>query len=175
VRRRAQLANLRPDLTFAGLRGNIGTRLDKAAGFGAIVVAHAALVRLDRVDAVAEVLEPDLMLPQVAQGALAVECRSGDDATLERLAAIEHRDSRVAVDAERAFLAELGGGCDLPVGAYATVDGEVITLEALIASLDGHLVVRDVETGSDPHRIGVALAGRLLDGAGTRSLFLAPG
>src|SRR5207244_454712 len=120
VRRRAQLAGLRPDLTFASLRGNIDTRLAKADAFGAIVMAAAALERLGRRPAVAEVLDPSVLLPQVAQGALAVECREDDGETRAALAAIEHEPSRRAVDAERAFLAELGGGCDLPVGAYAT-------------------------------------------------------
>ena len=120
VRRRAQLADLRPDLTFDGLRGNIPTRLAKADGYDAIVVAAVALERLELSDRIADVLPTSVMVPQVAQGALAVECRSDDDATREALAEIEDRDSRRAVDAERAFLAELGGDCDLPAGAYAT-------------------------------------------------------
>src|SRR5439155_21368206 len=118
VRRRAQLACARPDLTFAELRGNIDTRLEKAANHHAIVVAAAALRRLGRDGRIAQVLAVDIVLPQVAQGALAVECREDDAATIELLATIEHRTPRRAVDAERSFLAALGGGCDLPVGGY---------------------------------------------------------
>ena len=143
VRRRAQLASLRPDLTFAGLRGNMATRLAKAEGFDAIVVAAVALERLGGGDRIAEVLSPSVLLPQVGQGALAVECRADDDAMRSRLAAIEHAPSRRAVDAERSFLAELGGDCDLPAGAYATVaDDGPITVDGLLASLDGHVVLR---------------------------------
>ena len=122
VRRRAQLASLRPDLTFAGLRGNMATRLEKASQFDAIVVAAIALERLGWADRIAEVLAPSVLLPQVAQGALAVECRADDDATRSLLATIEHAPSRLAVDAERGFLAELGGDCDLPAGAHAVVE-----------------------------------------------------
>ncbi|MDQ1445163.1 MAG: hydroxymethylbilane synthase, partial [Acidimicrobiaceae bacterium] len=116
VRRRAQLAGLRPDLVFTDLRGNIDTRLEKASDYDAVVMAAAALRRLDRWDRVDEVLDPSVLLPQVAQGALAVECRADDTETIEMLAAIDHAPTRLAVTAERAFLAELGGGCDLPVG-----------------------------------------------------------
>lgn len=172
VRRRAQLVAARADLTFTGLRGNIDTRLAKAKDYGAIVMACAALHRLDRSDVIAEVLDPSVMLPQVGQGALAMECRADDQGTRERLAAIEHRPSRLAVDAERAFLSELGGGCDLPVGAYATVDGSTIELEALIASLDGHVVMRARAAGGSPRALGTQLATDLLDGSGARELLL---
>ena len=167
VRRRSQLANLRPDLSFAPLRGNIGTRLAKARDFGAIVMAAAALERLGQLDQVAEFLDPSLVLPQVAQGALAVECRADDDETRRLLEAIEHRPSRTAVDAERAFLAELGGGCDLPVGALASVQaGGRIDLTGLLASLDGHVVLRLQGTGPDPVALGRSVAQRLLNEAG---------
>ena len=167
VRRRAQLAAYRPDLTFAGLRGNIETRLEKAAGFAAIVVAAAALQRLGREDAIAEVLEPSVLLPQVAQGALAVECRADAAETIELLRRIEHAPSRRAVDAERAYLAELGGGCDLPVGALAraTADGE-LELTALLSTLDGRVVLRATQSGDDPEALGRRVARELLDRSG---------
>ena len=174
VRRRAQLANLRPDLSFTGLRGNIDTRLAKAKEFDAIVMAAAALHRLEKDDEIAEVLEPDVLVPQVAQGALAIECRDDDDAVLAALQAIEHAPSRRAVDAERAFLARLGGGCDLPVGAFAEVDGDTITLRGLIASYDGRIVLRERVTGTDPSALGEELATALLDGAGARALLVGP-
>lgn len=173
VRRRAQLAWRRPDLTFTGLRGNIATRLAKAPDFGAIVMAAAALERLGLADRAAEVLEPSVMLPQVGQGALAIEARAGDQPVLAALAAIEHGPSRVAVDAERGFLAELGGDCDLPAGAHATLaaDGS-LSLEGLLASLDGHVVLRETVSGtaSDAAALGHSLARSLLDDHGGAAL-----
>jgi hydroxymethylbilane synthase len=170
VRRRAQLASLRPDLTFTGLRGNIATRLAKADQFAAIVMAAAALERLGLTDHVAEVLDPAIMLPQVAQGALAVEARADDAETLAVLGGIEHRLSRMAIDAERAFLAELGGDCDLPAGAYAVAEGGGVRVEALLASLDGHVVLRETVAGSDPPAAGREVARRLLDTHGGSAL-----
>jgi hydroxymethylbilane synthase len=194
VRRRAQLAALRPDLGFAELRGNMQTRLDKASGFDAIVVAAAALDRLELSDRIAERLSFADMLPQVAQGALAVECRADDDATRALLIAIDDADAHLAVTAERAFLAQLGGGCSLPVGAHARVaesadgverlgrsasdeaplavptrgDGDAsartIAIEGLIASDDGRRINRTVEVGADPEQTGRTLAAHLLLG-----------
>ncbi|MEY2565680.1 MAG: hydroxymethylbilane synthase [Actinomycetota bacterium] len=171
VRRRAQLAAYRPDLTFAGLRGNIDTRLAKSGEFAAIVMAAAALTRLGKSDRASDVLEPDVMLPQVAQGALAVECRADDEDTQARLAAIEHGPSRAAVDAERAFLAELGGGCDLPVGALAVAEGAGrLTLTGLLATLDGRIVLRHTATDRDGPALGRAVARHLLHDAGGAAL-----
>jgi hydroxymethylbilane synthase len=134
VRRRAQLATLRPDLRFAELRGNIETRLEKVLGnepeFDAIVVAVAALQRLERTDAIAEVMSIEAMLPQIGQAALGIECRADDAATLALLAAIDHEPSHRCVDAERAFLASVGGGCDLPVAAHAVIEDGRVVLDA---------------------------------------------
>jgi hydroxymethylbilane synthase len=171
VRRRAQLAWARPDLTFAGLRGNIATRLSKAKSYDAVVVALAALRRLGRTDHVAEALDASVMLPQVGQGALAVECRSDDQSTLAALAGLDHAASRRAVDAERAFLAELGGGCDLPVGAQArSIGDDTLELSGMVSSLDGRVMLRQAMTGSDPGALGRALARHLLDDCGGRAL-----
>ena len=171
VRRRAQLAWLRPDLTFAGLRGTMDTRLSKAGDFAAIVVAAAALDRLGRRSELTEVLSCSVLVPQVGQGALAVECRSDDDDTRAALSAIEHGPSRRAVDAERAWLAEVGGGCDLPVGAHATVEGDgSIRLTAMIGTPDGRVVIRDTDEGEDPVELGRRLARHPLDDAGGSSL-----
>lgn len=164
VRRAAQLAHLRPDLVFTELRGNIQTRLAKVPAGGAIVMAVAALERLDLADRIAETLEPEVMLPQVAQGALAVECRADDRSTAALLAGIEDPAARRAVDAERAFLAELGGGCDLPVGAFATgMPAGALALTGLIADANGRRVVRDRARGSDPVALGRAVARSLLE------------
>jgi hydroxymethylbilane synthase len=170
VRRRAQLAAIRPDLTFGELRGNIETRLAKVDGFDAIVVAVAALDRLGLADRISAALDPALLLPQVGQGALAVECRADDAATRAVLAAIEHRASRLAVDAERAFLAGIGGGCELPVAAHATVGDEGIDLRAMLATFDGRRVLRASRTGDDPAALGHALADHLLHTAGGAEL-----
>jgi hydroxymethylbilane synthase len=174
ARRQAQLAAHRPDLTFVGLRGNMDTRLRAAEEHGAVVVAKAALDRLGRAEEIAEVLEPMIVLPQAGQGTLAVECRADDGATRELLALIDHRPSRRTLEAERGFLAELGGDCDLPAGAYATVDGSGVRVEGVVAALDGSTVLRHVVTGEDPEAAGRAVARHLLDEAGGRAL-LEPG
>jgi hydroxymethylbilane synthase len=172
VRRRAQLASARPDLGFGNLRGNIETRLRKLhdEGFDAIVVAFAALERLGLAREATEVLDPGVMLPQVAQGALAVECRADDASVRERLARIDDAVAHRAVRAERAFLAELGGSCNLPCGALASVAGRRVEIEALLASLDGHVVLRTRVEADDPVEAGLAAARDLLDGKGGRAL-----
>jgi hydroxymethylbilane synthase len=174
VRRRAQLAALRPDLQFTGLRGNLDTRLarvhDRDDPVDAIVVAAAALERLGRSGEAAEVLEPEVLLPQVAQGALAVECRADDEQTRAIVTRIDDVEAHRCVRAERAFLAELGGGCDLPVGALARLAGDELMLTVLLASLDGVRVVRAHARGTDPETTGRAAASALLDDAGGRAL-----
>jgi hydroxymethylbilane synthase len=164
VRRRVQLASLRPDLVFEGLRGNMQTRLEKAAGFDAIVVAAVALERLGLADHLAEVLPVDVLLPQVGQGALAVECRTGDEEVAAELARIEDPVSRRCVDAERAFLAELGGDCDLPAGAHATTgSGDLVTVDGLLA-VEGH-IRRTRLSGDDGVAVGAAVARALRGGS----------
>ena len=171
VRRKAQLAWMRSDLAFNELRGNIATRLDKAAAFDAIVMAAAALQRLGLEPDVVDVLEPDVFVPQVGQGAIAVECRADDRAVLETLLAMEHGPSRRAVDAERAFLAELGGDCSLPAGAHADeAPGGGLELTGLVASLDGRELIRDTRRGRDPETLGRSVARHLLDECGGRKL-----
>lgn len=132
VRRRAQLAALRPDLSFVELRGNIHTRLSKLPDDGALVMAVAALDVLGLRDRVAEAMQITSMVPAVGQGCVAVECRSDDHATIAALTSIDHESTRHAVEIERAFLAELGSGCSLPVGAHVT-NG---VLHAFLASDD---------------------------------------
>jgi hydroxymethylbilane synthase len=169
VRRRAQLAARRPDLGFGELRGNIPTRLEKADGFDAVVLAAAALDRLGLADRIAERVDPSVVLPQVAQGALAAECRADDDATRELLAGIDDAGVRAAVTAERSYLAELGGGCNLPCGALAQTGGDgSLRLEALLGSLDGRISLRARVEGHDPVAVGVEAARRLVDEEGGR-------
>jgi hydroxymethylbilane synthase len=178
ARRRVQLANLRSDLRFAGLRGNLATRLATVGvgGVDAVVVAQSALDRLDWSppdDLDVEVLDTDVMIPQVGQGALAMECRIDDAPTRASLAAIH--DGRVGppVVAERAFLAELGGGCTLPVGAHAHWVGggsSELRLTGVMASADGVVVIRHSGEGPRPEDLGRAVARYLLDEAGGRGL-----
>lgn len=182
VRRRAQLANLRPDITFGELRGNIDTRLAKAAEFDAIVVAAAALYRMDRADTIAEVLDESVMVPQVAQGAIAVECRADDDATRGALATIDSPYDHTAVRIERAFLAALAAraneagaasGCDLPCGAHAARTSGGVRVHALLASPDGRVVLRVAHEAPDtatPEAVGSDAAKALLDDAGATML-----
>ncbi|NLD75421.1 MAG: hydroxymethylbilane synthase [Acidimicrobiales bacterium] len=171
-RRRAQLSALRPDLSFTELRGNMATRLSKVPSGGAIVVAAVALERLGLTDHLSEVLDVDQMVPQVGQGALAVECRADDAATFDLLQAVEDGRSRRRVDAERAFLAELGGDCDLPAGAHATLDaGEdagVLRLDAFLAESGepGAGSARHSAAGDDPESVGIAAARHLREALG---------
>lgn len=160
-RRRVQLLALRPDLEIVDVRGNIGTRLSRVdeGRFDALVVAVAALDRLGLRSRLTTVFGPDQMLPQVGQGALAVECRTNDLRTRGRLAAIDHSPSHELLDAERAFLAAIGGDCELPAGAFACRDGDGISLEAMLAVDD---VPRRVRVrGSDPAELGRRAAAEL--------------
>jgi hydroxymethylbilane synthase len=171
VRRRAQLASVRPDLTFSELRGNMATRLERSRHEGAGVVAVAALVRLGLESEIAEILEPGTVLPQVGQGALAVECREDDTEVREMLGLIDDPVAHRAVAAERAFLAALGSGCSLPVGAlgrpsgfggWSTETGDELGLEGMVASRDGRIVLRRTARGTDPTELGARLAEDLL-------------
>jgi hydroxymethylbilane synthase len=145
VRRRAQLAVVRPDLRFTELRGNIATRLGRIPEDGSIVMAIAALEVLGLTDRVAERLDPARFVPAVGQGCVAVEARAGDEATIELLAALDDPATREAVTVERAFLAELGAGCALPVGAHAA-EGR---LRTFLASTDQHGRHVDLIVASD--------------------------
>jgi hydroxymethylbilane synthase len=171
VRRRAQLAALRPDLAFAELRGNVGTRVERANDVDAVVIAAAALERLALADRATDILSIDVMLPMVGQGALAVECRADDASTIEQLAAIDDTRAHRALDAERSFLAELGGGCTMPCGGYAVETAEDgLWFEALLAAGDGSRVLRTTRTGADGPATGRAAARHLLDDLGGTEL-----
>lgn len=146
VRRRAQLHRARPDLEFVELRGNIATRLDKVPDGGSIVMAVAALEVLGITDRIAQVLDPVEFVPAVGQGCVAVECRSGDDELGSVLRDIDHEATRRAVTVERAYLAELGSGCSLPIGAH--VDGW--QLHTFLAGDTGVVVSETLELTGDP-------------------------
>jgi hydroxymethylbilane synthase len=171
LRRRAQLRALRPDLEVLDLRGNLNTRLAKldAGEYDAILLAAAGVRRLGWEERISGVLEPDAWLPAVGQGALAVVARSEDRATLARVRALHHPDTADATAAERAFLSALEGGCQIPIGALATVSGDAVTLQGLVADLEGAPLLRGERSGArDAAReVGTRLAEELLErGAG---------
>ena len=170
LRRSAQLKAIRPDLQIEMVRGNVETRLRKASeGLDAVVLAYAGLRRLG-LDAHATYVFPaEEMLPAVAQGALALEARADDAATMKRLAALEHPETRVRVEAERGFLGRLEGGCQVPIAGHAVVEAGRVRMRALVASLDGKQVIRGERSAPLPEAraMGVALAEELLSkGAG---------
>jgi len=170
LRRAAQLKALRPDLQIEMVRGNVETRLRKASeGLDAVVLAYAGLRRLGLAEHATQVFSPEEMLPAVAQGALALEARADDRATLARLAPLDDADTRCRVEAERGLLRRLEGGCQVPIAAHATVQGGRVSLRALVASLDGARIVRGERSGStaDARALGEALGEELLGkGAG---------
>lgn len=168
-RRGAQLLAYRPDLSLKSIRGNVDTRLRKVSTdeYDAILLAAAGVTRLGLQEQISQYLPYKIMLPAPGQGALAVQCRTGDDGTLNILRVLEHRPTRQAVTAERAFLAALGGGCALPVGALATVKQNEIKLRGVIASPDGAKIQRFSGTHTDPIQVGNYLAQQALaQGAG---------
>ena len=181
LRRASQIRAVRSDLVLQDVRGNVDTRLRKLAEgqYDALVLASAGLDRLSFTDAtidgprpfeavdarfVSLPIPPDQMLPSVAQGILAIECRAGDDVTIGLLAALDHAPSRAAALAERAFLGRLEGGCQVPIAAIASLDGDTLPLRGLVGSLDGATLITGALTGdlADPAAIGTALAEDLL-------------
>ena len=162
LRRAAQILSLRPDIKTQSLRGNVDTRLRKALDgqHDAIILAGAGLTRLGLENHVTEWLSLDVMLPAPGQGALAIQCRADDQTTLSLLAALEDESTRKAVTAERAFLQGLGGGCAVPVAAYAVVSNQssVISLTGLVISEDGRKAVKVTGQGTDTLQLGDELA-----------------
>ncbi len=169
ARRRAQLANARPDLRFADLRGNMESRVSRAGdgSADAVVVAVAAFDRLGWRDRLSEVLAPTVCLPQVGQGALALECREDDAACRAALAAVDDHQAHRTLLAERSFLAALGASCSAPVGAWAeVVGGGSLRLHAMVASGDGRVLVRAALTGDDAEALGREVARHLMEDCG---------
>jgi hydroxymethylbilane synthase len=164
LRRAAQLLHKRPDLSIKSIRGNIDTRLEKlkSGEFDAIILAAAGLQRMGwSKDVVTQFLDTDLCLPAVGQGSLAIECRSEDNEVKELLASLNDPDTFLTVQAERAFLDTLEGGCQVPIAAYATLNNNEVTLTGLVADPSGETVLKEMKTGKDPHAVGVELAQEL--------------
>ena len=166
-RRTAQIKARRPDIEMTPIRGNVGTRLEKAAGpdYDGVVLAAAGLARLGRLDEVAEYLPVDVCTPDVGQGALAVETREDDREVVEMLARIDHGPTSVALRAERAFLAALRGGCTVPVAAYARVEGGRLRIISMAAVPDGSRIYRKEGKwpAARPEDAGLRMADALLE------------
>jgi len=166
-RRSIQLRVLRPDLVPVDIRGNVDTRIRKVdeGEVDAVVLAVAGLERLGLLGRATELFDHDGMLPAVGQGALAVEARADDAELLDLLSAIDHQQTRLACEAERAFLRRLGGGCLLPFGALAVVEGEAVRMSGFISDMAGERVFRGEVSGpsKDAESVGVRLAEALLE------------
>lgn len=174
LRRRAQLLAARPDLNIRDLRGNVDTRLRKLDEglYDAIILAAAGLERLGHADRIKSLIPASVCLPAVGQGALAIECRAGDKETRAMLDFLNDLPTRQATSAERAFLGLVEGGCQVPIGVHADVEGDKIRVEAIIAALDGSTVLRDTITGSagDAVSLGQELGRKMLANGGQEIL-----
>ncbi|WP_290434996.1 hydroxymethylbilane synthase [Aeromonas caviae] len=166
LRRQCQLRAARPDLVIRDLRGNVNTRLAKldAGEYDAIILAAAGLKRLEMAHRIAAFIEPEQSLPANGQGAVGIECRLDDHELHALLAPLEHPETRIRVLTERAMNRALQGGCQVPIGAYALVEGEEVWLRGLVGSPDGSRVIRDEIRGplAEGEALGHTLAQRLL-------------
>lgn len=173
LRRQAQLRHLRPDLDLRDLRGNVDTRLRKVESgeYAAVVVSKAGLDRLGLSQRISEVLSPEVCMPAVGQGAIAVECRLKDSEAGDLLARLDHAETRVAILAERALLSALHGGCQVPMGAWARIERGELLLEACVCSVDGAQCVkqRAAAPPDQASQLGEHMA-RLLIDAGAQSI-----
>lgn len=166
LRRQCQLKALRPDLTVRDLRGNVNTRLAKLDNgeYAAIILAAAGLIRLGFEQRIAALMSVDTSLPANGQGAVGIECRSEDKEVQQLLSALEHNDTRICVLAERAMNRKLQGGCQVPIGAFAVIEGGTLWLRGLVGALDGSEIIRHQLRGpvAEAEQLGVALAEHLL-------------
>jgi len=172
LRREAQLKAVRPDLVVHPLRGNVDTRLRKleAGEYDAIILAAAGLRRLGRTELVRQIIPVEVMCPAAGQGALATEIRAGDDAVREALLFLDDQASRAETECERALLKKLGGGCQVPIGASATLQDGTLHLQAIVANPDGTMLLRESATGSDPWELGEEVGDNLLRRGGDKIL-----
>ena len=166
LRRQCQLSALRPDIKIKSLRGNVNTRLGKLdeGEFDAIILAAAGLLRLDMASRIRSFIDESVCLPACGQGAVGIECRSGDDTMKALLAPLNHEETALTVGAERAFNRHLEGGCQVPIGGFAELKGEQLSMRGLVGQPNGRLVISDEKIGSaaEPEKLGVALADALL-------------
>jgi hydroxymethylbilane synthase len=167
-RRLAQLKALRGDVVVRDLRGNVDTRIRKLdeGQYDAVILASAGLVRLGLQERISARIAISEMLPAVGQGAIAIETRSNNEFAVENVSRLDHRETRLACLAERAFLRGLGGGCQLPIAAHAVLAGEVLQLDGLVAKPDGSEILRGSLSGTDPESLGSQLADQLISRGG---------
>lgn len=174
LRRGAQLRHARPDITVHPLRGNLDTRIRKleTEGLDAVVLAAAGVRRLGLEAHITEYLAESIMLPAIGQGALSIEIREDDEETRRLVGSLDHRETRVAVESERAFLARLEGGCQVPIAAHAKVDADTVELAGLVAEVDGSVLLREnVKGRAGRHKeLGIELANELLERGGRKIL-----
>ncbi|MBY7143240.1 hydroxymethylbilane synthase [Virgibacillus sp. NKC19-3] len=171
LRRQAQIAAARPDVTIKWIRGNIETRLRKLEeeDYDAIILAVSGLKRVGlSEELITEYLEPDVCVPAVGQGALAIECREDDHELHQLLAIINDGQTTKTVTAERTFLHLLEGGCQVPIGGYAYLEGEDIILHALVGTPDGKTMLKEEVRGTDPKAVGEEAANKLIDQGGKK-------
>jgi hydroxymethylbilane synthase len=168
LRRQAQLKTVRPDLDIHPLRGNVDTRLRKleAGEYDAIILAAAGLNRLGKTELVRQVIPAEVMCPAAGQGALGIEIRAGDMITGPQLAFLDDSAARATTTCERALLNKLGGGCQVPIGAFAELRNGRLHLEAIVADPDGTKVLRESRDGSDPVQLGESVGDTLLQRGG---------
>jgi len=160
LRRSAQLLQARPDLEIVSIRGNVGTRINKIEemDLDGVILACAGLNRLGQSAHITEAIDPTICVPAVGQGALGIQCRTNDQEVCDLLANLNHHPTEMAVMAERAFLKQLEGGCQVPIGAYGTWDGEQVTLTGMVAKIDGSNVLKHTLTGFAPVALGRKVA-----------------
>lgn len=172
LRRQAQLKACRPDIEIQALRGNVDTRVRKLeqGEHDAIILAAAGLTRLGKTQLVKEVLSEDFMCPAAGQGALGIEIRAGDAKMRDFLAFLDDADARAATSCERALLNKLGGGCQVPIGAFAKVKDATLYLTAIVAQPDGSLILREQQSGTDPIALGEQVGDSLLQRGATKIL-----
>jgi hydroxymethylbilane synthase len=168
LRRQAQLKALRPDLEIQPLRGNVDTRLRKLASgdYDAIILAAAGLNRLGKKEFIRQVIPVQTMCPAAGQGALAIEIRAGDAAIAKHIRFLDNNSARVSTTCERALLKKLGGGCQVPIGAFAEIRDGRLHLQAVVADPDGTTVLRESRDGSDPVQLGEIVGDALLQQGG---------
>ncbi|MBT4526483.1 MAG: hydroxymethylbilane synthase [Deltaproteobacteria bacterium] len=174
LRRMAQLKKIRPDIEFKSLRGNVITRLSKLdnGDYDAIILAAAGLIRLELKDRITRLLDVDISLPAIGQGVVCIETRTNDEEVMALLAPLKDHETRITVQAERALLCRLNGGCQVPLAGYATLSENTIYLTGLIASLDGKQIIKKSIQGNskDAHTLGTTLAEDLLKSGGREIL-----
>ena len=174
LRRQCQIRNLRPDLNILDLRGNVGTRLGKLENgdYDAIILAAAGVIRLGLKDRISLFIESDTLLPAIGQGAIGIQCRTGDNNTLPLISPLDHKDTHTRILAERAVNRRLFGGCQVPIAGFSELTGDQILIRALVGEVDGGQIIRGEISGhrDEAEKLGITLADDLLSRGADRIL-----